>query len=73
MKYCKWSLESFAKDPILQVLVSLLVADSSRRNAVQNLIAEFESEDMLCPSMRSSMQPGLVFRNGPAKGDERGC
>ena len=30
--------------------MSLLVADSSRRNAVQNLIAEFGSEDMLRPS-----------------------
>eukprot|EP00435_Cladocopium_sp_Y103_P061880 s412_g23.t1 len=36
----------------LKVLVSLLVADSSRRNAVQNLIAEFGSEDMPLPSRR---------------------
>ena len=38
----------------LKVLVSLLVADSSRRNAVQNLIAEFGREDRFALKKDSS-------------------
>lgn len=52
----------------LKALVSLLVADSSRRHAVQHLIAEFGSEDLPLPSRRM-----ILDALGTASRELSGC